>query len=444
MQIRRFKVDLSSESLVRIFSSRVGGFALDSTLQIDKLGDWSFYGSEPFKWINGGQDFEELRQEIDKYKFINLSNTLDMMKLPFVGGAVGFISYDYARCLESIPKESNNDLSIPSLCFGLYDQFVAKNIKSGEVFLVASEVRVSAEESFSNLEKIIECYRPIKEFQNAVSFKNWLWDTSKEDFCRSVEKIRNLIAKGDVYQVNLSRRREACFIGSTINLYCALRLGNPSPYGGYFNNGKIQLISTSPEQFLKKTGSTLVTRPIKGTRPRGKTSRADKQFEKDLIRSKKDRAELLMIVDLERNDLGKVSKYGTVMAGSEFNIEFYKSVMHATAEIRSELSDEKDIFDALNALFPGGSITGAPKIKAMEIIESLEPNQRGLYCGSFGYIGFNHDAEFNISIRSITCVRDRLYYSVGSGIVWDSIPEQEYEETEAKGKAIEATFKSLI
>ncbi len=444
MQIRRYKVDLSSESLVRIFSSRIGGFALDSTLRIDELGDWSFYGSDPFKWINGGKDLEELRLEINKYKFPTLSDSSDLIKLPFVGGAVGFISYDYGHYLESVLEETNKDLVIPNFCFGLYDQFVAKNIKSGEVFLVASEVRVPAEQSFSNLEKIIGYYQPIKESRNSFSFKNWSWDTSKEDFCRSVQKIRELIAKGDVYQVNLSRRREACFDGSTIDLYCALRLGNPSPYGGYFNTGNIQLISTSPEQFLKKTGPILVTRPIKGTRPRGETLKADKQLAKDLISSKKDRAELLMIVDLERNDLGRVSKYGTVKADTKFNIEFYKSVMHATAEIRSEISDEKDIFDAVNALFPGGSITGAPKIKAMEIIEYMEPNQRGLYCGSFGYIGFNHDAEFNISIRSITCVQDRLYYSVGSGIVWDSNPEEEYNETEAKGKAIEATFKSLI
>ena len=159
--------------------------------------------------------------------------------------------------------------------------------------------------------------------------------------------------------------------------------------------------------------------------------------------SEKDRAELLMIIDLERNDLGRIAEFGSVSANTDYNIEYYKSVMHATAEIKAKLSREYDVFDAIQSMFPGGSITGAPKIKAMEIIDQLERHRRGLYCGSFGYIGFNQDAEFNISIRTLQYVKDRLYYNVGSGIVWDSDPKAEYMETTAKGSAIETTLKSL-
>jgi para-aminobenzoate synthetase component 1 len=366
-------------------------------------------------------------------------------EIPFLGGAVGFISYDYGRCLETIPSISANDLVLPNYCFGLYDGIVAKNSATGEVFLIASEVKESAEATFSRLESIIQSHktRTGTEADGQFSFSDWRWDTSKEAFCASVEQIKAHIASGEVYQVNLSRRRDVVFDGALVDLYQALRKGNPAPYSGFFNGEGVQLISTSPEQFLKKSGDNLVTRPIKGTRPRGKTEAEDRLLAKDLELSEKDRAELLMIIDLERNDLGRIAEFGSVSANTDYNIEYYKSVMHATAEVKAKLSPKYDVFDAIHSMFPGGSITGAPKIKSMEIIEKLEKHRRGLYCGSFGYIGFNQDAEFNISIRTLQHTKDRLYYNVGSGIVWDSDPEVEYLETAAKGLAIETTLKSL-
>ena len=437
MQIKPYSNALSSRDLVDLFCGRSYGFALDSTQLVDSLGGWSFYGSDPFEVLTGGDDLFELRKLMSSY-----SNDA-FCEIPFLGGAVGFISYDYGRCLETIPSVATNDLAIPNYCFGLYDGIVAKNTASGEVFLIASEVRESAEETFGRLESIIQSGRQQTQVDGHFSFSDWRWDTSEAGFCASVEKIKSHIALGDVYQVNLSRRRDVLFDGALVDLYQALRKGNPAPYSGFFNGEGVQLISTSPEQFLKKSKDNLVTRPIKGTRPRGKTEAEDRLLAKDLELSEKDRAELLMIIDLERNDLGRIAEFGSVTANTDYNIEYYKSVMHATAEVKAKLSPENDVFDAIHSMFPGGSITGAPKIKAMEIIDQLERHRRGLYCGSFGYIGFNQDAEFNISIRTLQYVKDRLYYNVGSGIVWDSDPKAEYMETTAKGSAIETTLKSL-
>jgi para-aminobenzoate synthetase component 1 len=255
--------------------------------------------------------------------------------------------------------------------------------------------------------------------------------------------VRDYIASGDVYQVNLSRRARCSFKGDSIELYRALRRGNPAPYGAYLGLDDWQIISTSPEQFLRKRGSSLETRPIKGTCPRGADKEADHQQEAALRDSEKDRAELLMIVDLERNDLGRVAEFGSVRVEGLYKLEHYARVIHQTARIHATLRSDKDIYDTLVSLFPGGSITGAPKIRAMEIIEELEPSRRGVYCGSIGYIGFDGDAEFNIAIRSLHLKGGFLDYQVGGGIVWDSLPEAEYQETIDKACAMRESIDQL-
>jgi len=266
---------------------------------------------------------------------------------------------------------------------------------------------------------------------------------TQADFCTAVERVREYIASGDVYQVNLSQRARCRFEGDPIELYQSLRRGNPAPYGAYLNLGDWQLISTSPEQFLRKRGRHLETRPIKGTRPRGVDAAANCRLEDELRASEKDRAELLMIVDLERNDLGRVAEFGSVQVEGLYQLEHYARVIHQTAQIKAKLASDKDVFDALAALFPGGSITGAPKVRAMEIIEELEPTRRGAYCGSIGYIGFDGDAEFNIAIRSLHLKGGFLDYQVGGGIVWDSQPEAEYQETLDKARAIRESIDQL-
>jgi para-aminobenzoate synthetase component 1 len=437
MQIKTINSNISDEVLVEAFCRSEYGFALESTLSFGALGRWSFYGSNPFKIISEEDGISVFRDLLRKYK-------LDTdCEIPFVGGAVGFFSYDYGRSIEMIPSIAKDDLKTPPYFFGLYDGVVARDNVSGELYLVASELRESAEKSFKRLKSKIESAIERKANEPSFQFRNWKWDTSEEAFCNSVNRIQSLIASGDVYQVNLSRRREAEFSGDSVALYQALRKGNPAPYCGYLNAGELQLISTSPEQFIKKDGSRIVTRPIKGTRPRGKTQLQDKKLAEELELSEKDRAELLMIIDLERNDLGRVSEFGSISADTKYTIEYYQSVMHATAEVRAKLMPDKDILDLIHAMFPGGSITGAPKVRAMEIIDELEPNRRGIYCGSFGYIGFNEHAELNISIRTLQLIQSRIFYNVGSGIVWDSDPKEEYYETVAKGKAIEDTLSAL-
>lgn len=449
MQILKYECDLTGHDLVDIFCRRSFGFALDSTLSLEGLGNWSFFGSDPFRVIDGSEGMEHFSQVMREYKTAQTSD------IPFTGGAVGFLSYDYGRQLESLPNIATDDLLVPPFLFGLYDGVVALNHQSNEVFLIAAEIVQKAKPTFDRLKEIITGEgegegegevtgsKKAQGSAEAFKFKNWKWNTSEAVFCDSVREIRSWIAKGDVYQVNLSRRRDTEFEGDIVALYQALRSGNPSPYSGFFNAGDLQLISTSPEQFIQKRGEALVTRPIKGTRPRGKDFIEDQQLAYELEMSEKDKAELLMIVDLERNDMGRIAEYGSVCADKKFTIEYYQSVMHATAQVKGKLSPKKDIFDVINAMFPGGSITGAPKIRAMEIIESLEPNRRGIYCGSYGYIGFNQDAELNISIRTLQHVSGHLYYNVGSGIIWDSDPKDEYHETIAKGRAIEETLDQL-
>ena len=229
MQIKPYSNALSNRDLVGLFCLRKYGFALDSTQLVDSLGEWSFYGSDPFEVITGGDDLFEVRKLMSAYKSDNFS------EIPFLGGAVGFISYDYGRCLETIPSVATNDLAIPNYCFGLYDGIVAKNTATGEVFLIASEVRESAKETFVRLESIIQYGRQKTQADGHFSFSDWRWDTSEEDFCASVEQIKSYIAIGDVYQVNLSRRRDVLFDGALVDLYQALRKGNPAPYSGFFN-----------------------------------------------------------------------------------------------------------------------------------------------------------------------------------------------------------------
>jgi para-aminobenzoate synthetase component 1 len=417
------------------------------------LGEWSFFGAEPFQIVAG--DLTDLRQAM-------LPHQIEAhAEIPFTGGAVGYLSYDYGRRLEALASFAEDDRMIPDMHFGLYDGVAALNHKTGVLFLVGHDFSITADAAIERLRAIVGV-RPVsagtggrEQAETTVTSRatmtsnlpaqrsEWEWNLSRADFCAAVQRVREYIASGDVYQVNLSQRARCTYDGDSVVLYQALRLGNPAPYGAYLDLGDWQLISTSPEQFLQKTGRQLETRPIKGTRPRGIDAAADRQNEAALRVSQKDRAELLMIVDLERNDLGRVAEFGSVQVEGLYQLEHYAKVIHQTARVKATLAEHKDAYDALAAIFPGGSITGAPKIRAMQIIEELEPTRRGAYCGSIGYIGFDGDAEFNIAIRSLHLKDGQLDYQVGGGIVWDSDPEDEYQETLDKARAIRETIDQL-
>ena len=452
MKIVEIQNPPSVEALVDRFGRQHFSFVLDSAQSNDGLGEWSFFGAEPFQTVTG--DLADLRQAMQPHQLEAHP------EIPFTGGAVGYLSYDYGRRLEALASLAEDDRRIPDMHFGLYDGVAALNHASGVLFLVGHDFSRTADAVIDRLRAIVEG-RPVtptdarKQAATGVTSRaprasssparrsEWTWNLSRADFCTAVQRVRDYIASGDVYQVNLSQRARCTYDGDSVALYQALRRGNPAPYGAYLDFGDWQLISTSPEQFLQKTGRQLETRPIKGTRPRGIDAEADRQNEAALRVSQKDRAELLMIVDLERNDLGRVAEFGSVQVEGLYQLEHYARVIHQTARVKATLTACKDVYDALAALFPGGSITGAPKIRAMQIIEELEPTRRGAYCGSIGYIGFDGDAEFNIAIRSLHLKDGQLDYQVGGGIVWDSDSEDEYQETLDKARAIRETIDQL-
>jgi para-aminobenzoate synthetase component 1 len=252
----------------------------------------------------------------------------------------------------------------------------------------------------------------------------------------AVEKVREYIRNGDIFQANLSQRFEVSLATNPYAIYRRLRSINPAPFAAYLNFDDVKIISASPERFLKLDGDIIQTRPIKGTRPRGKTAVEDERLANELLSSEKDRAENVMIVDLERNDLGRVASYGSVIVPELTALESYATVFHLTSTVEGRLADGKDRVDLLKATFPGGSISGAPKVRAMEIIEEIEPTRRSVYTGAIGYLGFDGGMDLNIAIRTIMAVRNKMYFQAGGGIVFDSDPESEYNETLDKASAL--------
>ncbi|MGC6505902.1 MAG: aminodeoxychorismate synthase component I [Coraliomargaritaceae bacterium] len=423
----------SIETLIDCFGAGRQAFVLDSAQSNNGMGQWSFFGSDPYAIVEGSLD--DVQAALAEHPMENATG------IPFIGGAVGYLAYDYARSIEVLPSISEEDRSIAKLRFGLYDSVAALNHTTGVLHLIAHGISDTAEAGIEALRsKVKACVSAPKVAPIAGP---WEWNMDRKTFIQAIEKIKDYIASGDVYQVNLSRRARCRFEGEPLHLYQALRKGNPGPYCAYLDTGDCTLLSTSPEQFLVKRGLDLATRPIKGTRPRGSSPVEDKRLAQELAQSAKERAELLMIVDLERNDLGRVAAFGSVHVEDLYQMEHYARVIHQTAQVKARLAPDKNVFDCIRALFPGGSITGAPKIRAMQVIEELEPTRRGAYCGSIGYIGFNGDAELNIAIRSLHLIDGYLDYQVGGGIVWDSIPEDEFSETEHKARAIHETIDAV-
>jgi len=259
---------------------------------------------------------------------------------------------------------------------------------------------------------------------------------TKEEYCKAVQKAKDYISAGDIYQVNMTQRFETKSLVPSWELYCKLRKINPAPFAAYLDLGEGVIVSASPERFIKIDGNFIETRPIKGTRPRKENKEFNEKMKNELLNSEKDRAELVMIVDLERNDLGRVCEFGTVKVEELFRLETYATVFHLVSTIIGKLKPNYGFKEVIKATFPGGSITGAPKIRAMEIIEELEPVKRGIYTGSIGYLNLSGNLDLNIVIRTFIIKDDKTYFQVGGGIVADSEPEKEYQETLDKAKAL--------
>ncbi len=357
--------------------------------------------------------------------------------LPFYGGAIGTFSYDLKNILEQVPQKAERDVAFPDIWLGFYNwAFVFDHIE-GTLFMVVSEWKEEPDEVYKEtllqirgkLEHVKQ--RTLPERKTPPEFST---NMTREHYIETIDRIREYIRSGDIYQANYTQRFHTTMESDALSLYGKMRSVNPAPFAAYIHMGEFQVVSASPERFIRLVDKTIETRPIKGTRPRGATPEEDEANRNELIESEKDRAELLMIVDLERNDLGRIAETGTVEVSELFKLETYATVFHLVATVKARLKAGLDITDCLRAAFPGGSITGAPKIRAMEIIDELEPTARNLYTGSIGYIGYNGDADLNIVIRTVVCKDKDAWFQVGGGIVWDSDPEMEYVECMDKAK----------
>ncbi len=363
---------------------------------------------------------------------------------PFCGGAVGFFSYDLGRRFERLPAIATDDLGFPDLWFGLYDVFAVFDRASDRGWIVSTGDPESGSagilRAHRRLEEtraiLLDGPRPPGEFHCGTPLSNH----TRASYRETVSRCLDWIAAGHVYQVNLSQRFTTSFAGDPAALYLSLRQANPGPFAAFIDLGDRQILSSSPERFLRIEGRGIEARPIKGTRPRGADPAADQRLARELMRSSKDRAELTMIVDLLRNDLGRICEYGSVRVDSLARLESYETVHHLVGVIRGRLGPDVTPCGAVRASFPGGSITGAPKIRAMEIIEELEPVRRGIYCGSIGYFGRDGRTDLNIAIRTALVQRGSLYIHSGGGIVADSDPDAEYDETLHKAEGI---FRAL-
>ncbi|HYK74906.1 MAG TPA: anthranilate synthase component I family protein [Pseudoneobacillus sp.] len=356
----------------------------------------------------------------------------------FKGGAIGFISYDYARYIEQLPNWAEDDLDTPDIFFFVYKEWFVYDHETSELWLLfLYEEHEKIEDKVQQW--LLKWQESCKDETSKKLNKNddgLRVSMNEQDFKESVVKVQNYISAGDVFQVNLSVRQSKELAVSPLDVYEQLRILNPSPYMSYFHTPEFQLVSGSPELLVKKKGLEVSTRPIAGTRSRGRDEAEDIQLANELIDNEKERAEHVMLVDLERNDLGRVCQYGTVEVNEFMVIEKYSHVMHIVSNVKGELAEEKDVYDVIDAVFPGGTITGAPKIRTMEIIEELEPVRRGIYTGSLGWIGFDGDMELNIIIRTMLVKDGLAHVQAGAGIVIDSIPSNEYKESLKKALAL--------
>ncbi len=439
--------------LFDLFQDEPNVFFLDSRLIDPVTARYSFIGFNAFDVFqgNGRHSFDKLKAKFKKYHM-----AYDHIA-PLSSGIVGYFSYDLGECFENIESNKQKELPLPDCYFGFYDCVLAIDHFSQKIFISSTGLpekderlrELKAQDRINYVVKKLSsgkknapfsCHSDF--FKSAESFMEKLkGNFSKAEYLQTVEKALKYIKEGDIYQVNLSQRFLFEALGTLRKkdaqaLYCLLRDLSPSNFCSYFDGGDFQIISSSPERFLNLSKGVAQIRPMKGTRPRGVDETQDKIMKEDLLLSDKDKAELLMVTDLERNDLGRVCDYGSVVVKDMRTLEQYKTVFQTTSTVEGRLRKDKDCFDLIESCFPCGSITGCPKIRSMQIIEQLEPTPRGVYTGALGYVDFSGNMDFNILIRTLVKYKNRISFHVGGGIVSDSDPENEYNETLVKAKAM--------
>ncbi len=444
-----------------LFKDKPFSFFLDSGMDHQKLGRYSFMGSDPFLVMRSrGREVSLLSPDGEKVVFGNPFDLLGELlqeyrldgnptTLPFVGGAVGYLSYDLGHFIERLPSTAVDDLQLPECYLAFYDAVVVFDHLEGRAYIAStglpekgSKRQARAEARLEDLRRMLAEAHCLEDCEAAYSDQpissplGLRSNFTREGYIQAVEAVREYIRAGDIFQANLSQRFEADMPLPPYELYRRLRRINPAPFAGYLNFDGVAVVSASPERFLRVHNDLVETRPIKGTRPRGKDLTSDQALAQELVHSIKDRAEHVMIVDLERNDLGRVCRYGTVRVSELMALEKYATVFHLTSTVEGRLRPGKGAIDLLKATFPGGSISGAPKVRAMEIIDEIEPTRRSVYTGSIGYLGFDGDLDLNIVIRTILVREGRAYFQVGGAVVYDSDAEGEYTETLDKAKAL--------
>lgn len=439
-------------------------YLLESADHGKTWGRYSFIGYKPYL-IAVSRDREmEIWEEAKKVTLKDVKNPLHVLRKlgqqfkpvivdylsPFQGGLVGYFNYDLVRKWERLPGIFPEDRDLPEAIFTASRRMIIFDHLTHQIKVVAFAFLQREEdlkEAYTRAckeidETIVALRRPLSTVSpdSQFSVSDLKPNFQREEFEEAVRKAKDFIVSGDVIQVVLSQRFSGEVSGDDFSVYRNLRSINPSPYMFYLNLGDIKLIGSSPEILVRLTDGKIELRPIAGTRPRGQTPEEDKALEKELLADPKERAEHIMLVDLGRNDVGKVAMPGSVTVPRLMEVERYSHVMHIVSRVEGRLKPRMDEFDLFMSAFPAGTVTGAPKIRAMEIISELEPSPRGPYAGAVGYFGFNGTMDFCIVIRTITVVRNRLSFQVGAGIVADSSPEGEYEETLRKAAAM---FKAI-
>ncbi|GGH24467.1 anthranilate synthase component I [Paenibacillus segetis] len=457
------------ETPIRIFrriAQRDRAFLLESVEGGIQWARYSFIGTDPFMMVSAkkgevvmeregkqqslpGKPVEALKAILRSYRSPKLAELP-----PFTGGAIGFFGYDLLQYYEKLPAHQVDDMNLKDIQFMFCDQVIVFDHVKQHLLLVAN-VHVKegdrdediarsyelAEQKLDEIADLLQQEGPSESFNRRplpadVELGDVRSNLTKEQFIANVEKGKEYIAAGDIFQVVLSQRFHIETEVDPLHVYRVLRTMNPSPYMYYLKLDDEIIVGTSPEALVKVEGERVETRPIAGTRPRGATEQEDQQLEVDLLKDEKERAEHLMLVDLGRNDIGRVSEFGSVKCESYMEIERYSHVMHMVSKVSGKLRDDKDFFDAFLSCLPAGTVSGAPKLRAMEIIAELEREARGTYAGAIGYLGFSGNMDSCITIRTIVFKQGKAYVQAGGGIVWDSIPENEYEESCNKAKAL--------
>ena len=425
---------------------------------LDARARWSFFGADPFAMFRG-DDLPAARTMWRRLSAQMLTSDPSPTLVPFTGGAVGYWAYDYGRRLERWPEFARDDLGLPDAMLGFYDVVGAYDHQTRQAWLFSSGLpmeeeplrRGRAEQRLDRFMRLFESGRRATARLPQPREQTWHPTStfSADRYRAAVDEVKRLIAAGEIFQANLSQRWTLELgrhdpLSTGLALFESLDLFSPAPHAALFGAGDHVIVSASPERFLELRGRHVEARPIKGTRGRAADAERDARLKAELLASEKDRAENVMIVDVLRNDLGRVCETGSVQVAALCELETFPQVHHLTSTVTGELRDGNDAFDLLHACFPGGSITGAPKLRAIDVLDRLEPVRRHIYTGSVGYLDWRGDADWNIAIRTALVTGSALHFAAGGGVTAESDPEAEYQETLLKAEGLRRALERVV